>query len=110
MTQSVNECGTQDLILKDLFPTGKRQIGGDNGSPLSRPQRKVVKEHLRTLLVKAHILTSYLSPLRKCMRIQILLHLLLIVVGDGDKDIAEDNTEAVDRAHWIEFRFMIADH
>ena len=38
-------------------------------------------------------------PLRERVRIEILLHLLLIVVGDGDEHIAEHDAEAVDRAH-----------
>ena len=33
MAEPVNQCGTQNLVLDNLFPSGKRQIGCyDNGT------------------------------------------------------------------------------
>ena len=55
MAKPVDESGTEDLVLEDLLPSCEREVCRDDGGLLACSEREMVEEHLRALLVEAHI-------------------------------------------------------
>ena len=55
VAQPVHADGAEDLVLYDLLPSCKRQVGRDYSGSDPGPHRDVVKKHFRPFLVKADI-------------------------------------------------------